>query len=205
MYLHRPCVRFMGQQPEKGWRRAVARATGPGSGLGLACASPACITHSDLHKRLHETKTTICIFPAAMNPVCLANDQKQTKKPHPNPKPSSLQYFLSVKIFFLLARRNHCKRHSVHAPIAQHTVSKIAHCRSVSILHLIHLFPGCCWSEKCKVHTQEAQLFLQEPSQLRESNPGKGHELGLHVQRASQPQFILINVLSAAVKLDKII
>lgn len=100
MYLHRPCVRFMGQQPEKGWRRAVARATGPGSGSGLACASPACITHSDLHKRLRETKTTICIFPAATNPVCLANDQKQTKKPHPNPKPSSLQYFLSVKIFF---------------------------------------------------------------------------------------------------------
>lgn len=58
---------------------------------------------------------------------------------------------------------------------------------------------------KCKVHTEEAQLFLQELSQLRESNPGKGHELDLHVQLASQPQFILINVLSAAVKLDKII
>lgn len=55
------------------------------------------------------------------------------------------------------------------------------------------------------MHTEEAQLFLQELSQLRESNPGKGHELDLHVQLASQPQFILINVLSAAVKLDKII
>lgn len=137
----------MGQQPEKGWRRAVARATGPGSGLGLACASP--------RASLTATYTNVFIKPKPGSASFLLPQilyvwqmtQNQTKKnKHPNPKPSSVQYFLIVKVFFLLACRNHCKWCSLHAPTAQHTVSKIARCCSVSILHLIHLFPGCCWS-----------------------------------------------------------
>lgn len=58
---------------------------------------------------------------------------------------------------------------------------------------------------KGRVCTPGAELFLLQLSQLRERSPGKGHKLGLHVQPVSKPQFILINIISAAVKLDKII
>lgn len=58
---------------------------------------------------------------------------------------------------------------------------------------------------KGKVHAEEAELLLHKLSQLRGSNPGKGHKLGLHVQPVFKPQFILINIISAAVNLGKII
>lgn len=70
--------------------------------------------------------------------------------------------------------------------------------------------PLCCLQDagevrRGRVCSPGAELFLLQLSQLRESSPGKGHKLGLHVQPVSKPQFILINIISAAVKLDKII
>lgn len=108
--------------------------------------------------------------------------------------------FWLLKFSFSLASKNRWKRWCVHP---SHNPSSLTHCSLCPA-------PLTCLQDtgdvrKGRVCAPGAELFLLQLSQLRESSPGKGHKLGLHVQPVSKPQFILINIISAAVKLDKII
>lgn len=111
-------------------------------------------------------------------------------------------YFLIVKIFFFTW---------IQEPLEMVMCPSLPqHLQSHSLLLPRCPAPLTCLQDtsdvrKGRVCALGAELFLLQLSQLRESSPGKGHKLGLHVQPVSKPQFILINIISAAVKLDKII
>lgn len=114
---------------------------------------------------------------------------------------STAAYFPIVKIFFFTW---------IPELLGIVTCPSLPRLQSHSLLLLQCPAPLSCLQDtsdvrKGRVCAPGAELFLFQLSQLRESSPGKGHKLGLHVQPVPKPQFILINIISAAVKLDKII
>lgn len=195
IYLHKLHIQFMGQQPEKWWLRAVARATQrrecpapvPRSGLG----SPSLQL---LQKMSSLNQPNTSPFPAAAKPLALANYQKNRKK-------LQVCVFSDFKMFFFLW---------IQELLAMVMCPSLPHLQFLSLLLPQCPVPLTCLQgagdvRKGRVCAPGAELSLLQLSQLRESSPGKGHKLGLHVQPVSKPQFILINIISAAVKLDKII